>query len=128
MIEDEEFRCGLSDISEEEELDAASVTCARSRSLMRPQRHERGGEVRHGLSDMSEEEELDAASATCARRRSSAAASPPCQRRRSSTRPQRYARGGGARRGLSDMIEEEEFRRVLSDMREEEELDTASAT
>ena len=55
-------------------------------------------------------------------------------------RPQRHDRGGGVRRGLSDMREEEEFnasqrhnrgggvRRGLSDMREEEEFDAASAT
>ena len=43
-------------------------------------------------------------------------------------RPQRHARGGGVRRGLSDMREEEEFRRGLHDMSEEEEFDAASAT
>ena len=57
-------QCGLSDKIEEEEFDAASVTCARRGSSTRPQRHERGGGVRHGLSDKREEEEFDAASAT----------------------------------------------------------------
>ena len=61
---------------------------------------------------------------------------------RGSPRPQRHDRGGGVRRGLSDMSEEGEFdggvRRGLSDMREEEadvdadadvdEFDVASAT
>ena len=60
---------GLSDMIEEEEFDAASVTCARRRSSTRPQRHDRGGGFRHGLSDMREEEEFDAASVTCAGRR-----------------------------------------------------------
>ena len=55
---------GLSDMSEEEEFDAASATCARRRGSMRPQRQDRGGGVRRGLSDMSEEEEFDAATAT----------------------------------------------------------------
>ena len=75
MIEEEEFdvthhargggvQRGLSDMSEEEEFDAASATCARRRSSMRPQRQDRGGGVRRGLSDMREEEEFDAASAT----------------------------------------------------------------
>ena len=42
--------------------------------------------------------------------------------------PQRQDRGGGVRRGLSDMREEEEFGRGLRDMSEEEEFDAASAT
>ena len=54
MIEEEEFRRGLSDMREEEEF-------------------------RRGLSDMNEEEEFNAASVT------------------------HHARGGGVRRGLSDM-------------------------
>ena len=51
MREEEEFRRGLSDMSEE--FNAASVT-----------HHARGGGVQRGLSDMSEEEEFNSASAT----------------------------------------------------------------
>ena len=99
-------RRGLSDMREEEEFNAASVT-----------HHARGGGVRRGLSDMSEEDEFDAASATCARRRLTLTLTLT-----SSTWPQRHARGGGVwtlpprhergggdRCGLSDMREEEEF-------------------
>ena len=50
MREEEEFRRGLRDMSEEEESDVTH--------------HARGGGVQRGLSDMREAEEFDAASAT----------------------------------------------------------------